>query len=122
MKRPSFLQFYFSFEGNVTRKQFWLFFILPVVYIQLTLGLVLEFGGFNYSNYSWRAAEIVFAAIFIPLQTSIAWATFTVCSKRLQRSGLPRRMLLVALPGIGAIWVLAELLLAPDEINPPKYK
>ncbi|WP_444885329.1 DUF805 domain-containing protein [Microbulbifer sp. PSTR4-B] len=114
MRDQDYLDFYFNFDGNVTRRQFWLLFIIPVLCIQFITGLILEYGNFNFSDGIWKTAEIFMAVVSVPVQLSIIWVSLTVCSKRLRSSGLPRRMLIVAIPGIGAIWVCAELFFAPN--------
>ncbi|QFT55346.1 hypothetical protein [Microbulbifer sp. THAF38] len=114
MRKQNYLDFYFDLDGIVTRRQFWLLFVIPVLCIQFITGLILEYSNFNFSDGIWKTAEIFMAVISVPVQLSLIWASVTVCSKRLRSSGLPRRMLIVALPGIGAIWVCAELFFAPN--------
>ncbi|AWF80918.1 hypothetical protein BTJ40_08905 [Microbulbifer sp. A4B17] len=114
MTNQGYLDFYFNFYGTVTRRQFWLLFIIPLLFIQFSTGLVLEYGNFDFSDDIWKTTEILLIAIGVPLQLSLIWISLTICCKRLHSSGIPRRMLLVSLPGIGAIWLCAELLLAPN--------
>ncbi|WP_444930670.1 DUF805 domain-containing protein [Microbulbifer sp. SSSA002] len=115
MRDQTYLDFYFNPEGTVTRQQFWLLFILPLLLIQTIILFIFQYGNFNFTDGLWKGGEILMTVFGIPLQLGFIWVVLVVCCKRLYSSGLPRRMLIVALPGIGILWLCAELLFAGNK-------
>ena len=112
MKKRNLFAFYFNFKGYVSRRQFWLNFILPVLFIQFVVGAFLQYDGFDFTDGLWQNVELLAAIISLPVQLMILWISIVVCSKRLASAGFPRRTLIALIPVIGMMWLLVEMLFA----------
>jgi uncharacterized membrane protein YhaH (DUF805 family) len=113
-----FKQFYFSAQGRVNRKQWWLWLVLPVTVISIILALVDVATG----NYDPQNGIGVFSGIFALLAII---PSIIVYIKRFHDRDKSGWWVLIALiPIIGAIWILIELgFLAgtpgPNRFGPP---
>jgi uncharacterized membrane protein YhaH (DUF805 family) len=89
-------QFLFSFEGRITRQQYWLRFTLPSFVISLILGVL--------------AAVPVMGVISILYTIAIIWPSIAVGAKRCHDRDRSGWFLLIGLiPILGAIWLLIDL-------------
>ena len=74
------LKFYFSFKGLATRKQFWLYFYLPLVlFFALRYGLTQEYGVMV--QMSW--------VVLLSINLIVLWVLLAVMVKRLRDIGWP---------------------------------
>ncbi|CAK4076516.1 DUF805 domain-containing protein [Vibrio sp. 16] len=115
MKKRNLFALHFNFQGYVSRRQFWLNFTLPVLFIQFVVGAFLQYDGFDFTDGLWQTAELIAAIVSLPVQLMVLWISIVVCSKRLASAGFPRRTLIALIPVIGMLWLLAELLFAQDK-------
>ena len=98
-----FKKFYFSTEGRVNRKEWWLWFVLPFTVISILLGFVDMATG----NFNPEAGIGLFSGIFALLSLILA---IIVHIKRFHDRDKPGWWVLIGLvPIIGAIWLLIEL-------------
>jgi uncharacterized membrane protein YhaH (DUF805 family) len=98
-----FKKFYFSPEGRVNRKQWWLWLILPFTVISILLGFVDMATG----NFDPEAGIGLFSGIFALL--SLIPAIIVHIKRFHDRDKSGWWLLIVLIPIIGAIWLLIEL-------------
>jgi uncharacterized membrane protein YhaH (DUF805 family) len=103
--------FLFSFEGRITRRDYWLRFALPLFVITLVLdGLAsaADFAGLN--------------VISLLINLFLMWPSFAVGAKRCHdrdRSGWFQLILLI--PLVGAVWLLIELGFLRGTVGPNRF-
>jgi uncharacterized membrane protein YhaH (DUF805 family) len=113
-----FKQFYFSAQGRVNRKQWWLKLVLPVFVISIILALVdMATGNFDPQNGVGLFSSIFALIVIIP-------AILVYIKRFHDRDKSGWWVLIVLIPIIGAIWILIELgFLAgtpgPNRFGPP---
>ncbi len=103
----SWREFLFSFQGRVTRSDYWLRFYLPtsVVSVALIMGLgaVLDNGG------SPEAAGFLALLVFLPYGVALTWSSLAVQAKRWHDRDKSGWWILIGfVPIIGGFWVLIE--------------
>ena len=113
-----FKKFYFSPEGRVNRKQWWLWLVLPFTVISILLGFVDMATG----NYNPESGIGLFSGIFALL--SLIPAIIVHIKRFHDRDKSGWCVLIVLIPIIGAIWLLIELgflkgTLGPNRFGPP---
>src|SRR6185437_313397 len=72
--QPSFLQFYFSAKGRISRSQYWLKFMLPVFVISISIAILKTINGENESG--------PFSTISFIFQLIILWPGIAILVKR----------------------------------------
>jgi uncharacterized membrane protein YhaH (DUF805 family) len=98
-----FKKFYFSLEGRVNRKQWWLWLVLPGTVISILLGFVDMATG----NFNPEAGIGLFSGVFGLL--SLIPAIIVHIKRFHDRDKSGWWVLIVLIPIIGAIWLLIEL-------------
>ncbi len=114
MLSRSTVQFYFSFNGRVVKRDFWVRMIvplslLPVVLYGINLIIPLD------ANFALQVfvSTICMAAV---------WSFLAVSTKRCHDRGKSGKFLFVLLvPLVGWIWVFLELSLGPTRTGPNPY-
>jgi uncharacterized membrane protein YhaH (DUF805 family) len=113
-----FKQFYFSAQGRVNRKQWWLKLILPVFVISIILAII----DMAIGTYDPQDGVGLLSGIFALLAIIPAIMVYIKRFHDRDKSGW--WVLIVLVPIIGAIWILIELgFLAgtpgPNRFGPP---
>jgi uncharacterized membrane protein YhaH (DUF805 family) len=116
-----FRKFYFSPEGRVNRKQWWLWLVLPLTVISILLVFVDMATG----NYNPEAGIGLFSGIFTLL--SLIPAIIVHIKRFHDRDKSGWWVLLGLIPFIGAIWLLIELgclkgTPGPNRFGPPVFE
>lgn len=105
--------FLFSFKGRITRKQYWLRFVLLSTLLSVVIGVGVVFTvlpGAGASNAQIAAAMDTANWISIPFNLLYLWTNWAVCAKRLHdRDKSGWWQLLVLIPIIGWIWLLVVI-------------
>ncbi|MEE8632866.1 MAG: DUF805 domain-containing protein [Methyloceanibacter sp.] len=99
----NFQKFYFSAEGRVSRKQWWLRLIVPVIAISIVLGIIdAAIGTVDPTSGAGLLSGVWMLIILIP--------TILIYIKRFHdRNKSGWWVLICFVPIIGAVWLLIEL-------------
>ena len=98
-----FKQFYFSAQGRVNRKQWWLWLVLPVFAISVILSIIdASVGTYDYQSGFGLLNSIFTLAILIP-------AILVYIKRFHDRDKSGWWVLILLVPIIGAIWLFIEL-------------
>jgi uncharacterized membrane protein YhaH (DUF805 family) len=113
-----FKKFYFSSEGRINRKQFWLWWVLPLTAFEILLVLV----DVKTGNYNPELGIGLFSGIFALVAVIPAIIVYIKRFHDRDKSGW--WVLIVLIPLIGAIWLLIELGFlkgtpGPNRFGPP---
>ncbi len=113
VNRMRWIQFLFSFEGRVTRRDYWLRLALPVLLIGLVAALTVP--------------PLAFNEVFLVLILAAAFPCIAVAAKRCHDRNRSGWFLLICLiPMLGILWLLIELgffrgTIGPNRFGPDAY-
>jgi len=104
-------RFLFSFEGRITRQQYWLRFVLPFFVITFILGVLANATG-----------SIVFNLLSGLVNLALIWPSIAVGAKRCHDRDRSGWFLLIGLiPILGAIWLLIDLGFLRGTVGPNRF-
>jgi uncharacterized membrane protein YhaH (DUF805 family) len=105
----TFKQLYFSFDGRIGRKTFWLKGILPLTILSIIIFLV---GGLAQEWAYWEMGEetqICMSLVFLPISLFLIWPNLAIVVKRWHDRDKSGWWILIGLiPIIGSIWAFVE--------------
>lgn len=105
-------KFYFSFEGRVNRKDWWLKYALPLLIPAFIASVIVD----EMTGYSDRSGPGVFVFLII------LWPMLAISIKRWHdRDKAGWWMLIGVIPFIGGIWVLIENGFLPGTAGPNRF-
>jgi uncharacterized membrane protein YhaH (DUF805 family) len=103
--QPSLGEFYFSPHGRISRSQYWLKFVLPVIAIEVVLiGLM----GISAAAGS-SGVVAVFSVVLTIFALAVLWPSIAIIIKRVHDRDWPWPFILLFLVPIVSIWPLIEI-------------
>lgn len=105
----TFKQLYFSFDGRIGRKTFWLKGVLPLTILSIIIFFV---GGLAQEWAYWESgeeAQICMSLVFLPISLFLIWPNLAIVVKRWHDRDKSGWWILIGLiPIIGPMWALVE--------------
>jgi uncharacterized membrane protein YhaH (DUF805 family) len=100
---PSLGKFLFSFEGRISRYQYWVQFVIPYVVLYVVAIIVDLLTG----TYNAQSGVGLFSTIFL---LSVIWPSLAILVKRCHDRNRSGWFVLISLiPIVGAIWLFVEI-------------